>query len=175
MDSWSVRAAWQPSPSWSLQASRGDLESPEQLEPEVDTVRTTASAIYGLPLAGGHWQTTLAWGRNEPDPGPTTDSLLLESAATHGRHTLFGRAEHQENGELFGHGGGGSEGPGEEAAGGVFEVGKLSLGYLYDFLERGSLRVGAGAVGSLASIPGDLEALYGASPLSWMVFLRARI
>ncbi|HET9210944.1 MAG TPA: hypothetical protein VFR03_11130, partial [Thermoanaerobaculia bacterium] len=85
--------------------------------------------------------------------------------ATAGRHTLFGRVERQENDELLGHG----EGP-------VFTVGKLSVGYIYDFFHQENLRTGVGAVGSVARIPGDLRARYGrARPLSWMGFLRVRI
>jgi hypothetical protein len=165
MDSWSGRISWQPARDWSLQVSHGHLHSPEQLEPEVDADRTTASAMYNRPLAGGNWQTTLAWGRNVRHPGTTTDSYLLESAATAGRHTVFGRVERQENDELLGHG----EGP-------VFTVGKLSLGYIYDFLHQENLRTGVGALGSVARIPDGLRELYGRSrPLSWMGFLRVRI
>jgi len=163
LDSWSLRASWNPSPDWSLQVSRGFLNSPEQLEPEVDTERTTVSAIYNRPLATGNWQTTLAWGRNAKDPGETTNSLLLESAATRGRHTLFGRAERQENDELLGHG--------DE----VFDIGKLSLGYIYDVVHTGPLKGGVGLLGSLALVPDELEDVYGDSPVSWMAFVRARM
>jgi hypothetical protein len=163
MDSWSLRAAWNPSPDWSLQVSRGHLNSPEQLEPEVDIDRTTASAIYNRPLARGNWQTTFTWGRNAKDPGETTDSLLLESAVTLGRQTLFGRTERQENDELLGQG--------EE----VFTVGKISLGYIYDVYQRESSKGGIGLLGSLALVPSELEEVYGDSPLSWMAFLRVRI
>src|SRR5215218_8270623 len=58
MDSWSVRASWNPMPDWAFQVSRGHLKSPEQLEPESDVDRTTASAVYNRPLANGNWQTT---------------------------------------------------------------------------------------------------------------------
>jgi hypothetical protein len=167
MDSWSGRVSWQPGPDWSLQVSHGHLHSPEQLEPEVDADRTTASAMYNRPLADGNWQTTLAWGRNVRHPGTTTDSWLLESAATSGRHTVFGRVERQENDELFGHAEGSDQ---------VFTIGKLSLGYIYDFFHQENLRTGVGAVGSVARIPGGLQELYGGGrPLSWMAFLRVRI
>lgn len=163
LDSWSVRASWQPAPDWSFQVSRGHLVSPEQLEPEIDKDRTTASAIYNRPLKGGNWQTTLAWGRNASDPGETTDSFLLESAATlTPRHTVFGRFEHQENDELSGHGE-------------VFDVGKLSLGYVYDAVLRGPWKAGIGALGSVALIPSELESEYGETPVSWMVFARMRM
>jgi hypothetical protein len=164
MDSWSTRVSFNPAPHWAFQASYGRLHSPEQLEPEIDTDRTTLSAIYDRPLAQGHWQTTLAWGRNVRHPGTATDAWLLESAASQGRHTLFGRAERQVNDELFGHGA-------EE----TFKVGKVSLGYVYDVLSTESGKLGLGALGSLALIPGELEEEYGDTPVSWMGFLRARI
>ena len=162
MDSWSVRATWNPAPDWSFQISRGHLHSPEQLEPEIDTDRTTASAIYNRPLESGNWQTTFAWGRNRRDPGTTTDSFLLESAVTLGeRHTVFGRAEQQENDELIG----------EE----IVDVGKLSLGYIWDGLRAGSFRGGVGVLGSVAQVPRELEHDYSDAPFSWMAFLRAKI
>jgi hypothetical protein len=167
MDSWSARASFQPTKDWSLQVSRGHLHSPEQLAPEEDTDRTTASAMYNRPLGGGdgNWQTTFAWGRNVRHPGQATDSFLVESAATRGRQTLFGRAERQENDELL-----------LFDDGEVFQVGKLSLGYIYDVLRSDELRTGVGVLGSLSSIPRGLETAYGGStPVSWMAFLRVRM
>ncbi len=166
MDSWSARVSWQPAPDWSFQVSHGRLHSPEQLEPEIDADRTTASAMYNRPLADGNWQTTFAWGKNVRHPGTTTDSLLLESAVTAGKHTLFGRLERQENDELLGHG--------EDSE--VFTVGKLSLGYIHDVLHRDNWRTGVGILGSVALIPEELQGLYGgSSPVSWMGFLRVRM
>ncbi|HEX3127580.1 MAG TPA: hypothetical protein VH394_09625 [Thermoanaerobaculia bacterium] len=174
LDSWAVRASWQPAPDWSFQVSRGHLNSPEQLEAGIDKDRTTASAIYNRPLGDGNWQTTFAWGRNESDPGETTDSFLLESAATLAtRHTLFGRAERQENDELFGHGN--EEEDEEDHHGEVFTVGKISLGYVYDVLLRDAWKTGVGSLVSLALIPSELEDEYGETPVSWMVFLRTRM
>lgn len=173
LDSWSVRASWQPTPDWSLQVSRGHLNSPEQLEPEIDKDRTTASAIYNRPLGDGNWQTTFAWGRNANDPGETTDTFLLESAAAlTPRHTVFGRVERQENDELFGHG---EEEGGEDHHAEVFDVGKISLGYVYDALLGDAWKAGVGSLVSLALIPSELEHEYGETPVSWMVFLRTRM
>jgi hypothetical protein len=163
MDSWSARVSFNPAPEWALQASYGHLNSPEQLEPEVDTDRATLSAVYNRPLAGGNWQTTLAWGRNMRSPGGSTDAWLLESAVSHGRHTLFGRAERLQNDELMGH------------TGEVFTVGKVSLGYLYDVVATETFKTGVGLVGSVAQIPGALKDAYGDQPLSWMGFFRVRI
>jgi hypothetical protein len=60
LNSYSFRASYQPAPNWSLQASAGHLMSPEQLEPGVNTTRSTASVMYNRPLSAGNWQTTLA-------------------------------------------------------------------------------------------------------------------
>ncbi|HWM92860.1 MAG TPA: hypothetical protein VN493_19000 [Thermoanaerobaculia bacterium] len=174
MDSWSVRASWQPTVNWSFQVSHGFLQSPEQLEPEVDLDRTTASALYNQPLANGNWQTTLAWGRNAKSEGDPTDTWLLESAALFAeRHTLFGRVERQENDELFGHGDEGGENGHHQ--GEAFEVGKLSLGYTYDAILTDTWKAGVGLLGSLAFIPEELEHEYGERPVSWMAFLRMRM
>jgi hypothetical protein len=163
MDSWSVRATWNPTPDWSFQVSRGQLHSPEQLEPEIDVDRTTASAMLNRPLAGGDWQTTFAWGRNDRNPGRSTNSFMLESAVTLGeRNPVFGRAEQQANDEISGQGK-------------VFDVAKLSLGYIWDGVRIESFRGGLGLLGSVALVPRELRGDYGDSPLSWMAFLRVKI
>lgn len=180
MDSYSLRATYQPAPDWSFQASFGRLHSPEQLEPEIDTDRTTVSAIYNRPLPGGNWQTTLAWGRNSRDPGETTDALLLESAVSfEPHHTVFTRLERIENDELFGHGDGGGHHHEEDAAGpeagSVFDVREISLGYLYDAVVRDPWKLGVGVAGTVLLLPSGLDEVYGETPVSWMAFLRVRL
>jgi hypothetical protein len=163
MDSWSLRATWNPAPDWSFQVSRGHIHSPEQLEPEIDVDRTTASATLNRPLAEGNWQTTFAWGRNDRKPGRGTNSFLLESTVTLGdRNTLFGRVERQQNDEIT-------------PLGEVFNVGKLSLGYIWDGVRIESFRGGLGVLGSVALIPRKLRGDYGDTPVSWMAFLRVRV
>src|SRR5439155_6909463 len=80
LDSESARLSFNPGEEWSLQASYGDLHSPEELEPDVDVRRTTVSAIWNHAWDEANWQTTLAAGRNDKQPGDTSDALLLESA-----------------------------------------------------------------------------------------------
>lgn len=49
--------------NWSLRASWADVKSPEQLEPDEDQTKWSASAIYTVPFGdGGWWSTTAAWG-----------------------------------------------------------------------------------------------------------------
>ena len=42
-----------PSPHWSLQASWADVTSPEQLSPDEDQEKWSASAIYTRPIGEG--------------------------------------------------------------------------------------------------------------------------
>lgn len=165
--SYSGRVTYNPTSNWSMQVSHGYLKSPEQLEPDVDQRRTTASATYNLPFDNNNWQTTLAWGRNNNKPGHDLDAFLLESAIRlNGNHTIFGRAEHAEKNELF------DSGPLE---GEVFKVDKFSLGYVYDLPVADHLKVGVGGLGSVYSIPDKLDSSYGNNPASFMLFARVKL
>jgi len=170
-DSWSARLTFNPSSNWSLQASYGDLESPEQISPEVGVKRTSVSALHQAEVAGMKWGTTLAWGRNDKSghgERRKLDGWLLESALeVSPRHTVFGRAERVENDELFDH-----DDPLHDR---VFAVKKLSVGYLFDFGRTGPLRWSVGALGSAFSIPAEMKPAYGNRPAGFMVFLQARL
>jgi len=172
LDSYAARLSWQPLPDWSFQVSSGRLRSPEQLEPEVDTTRTTASAVYNQRLANaGNFQTTLAWGRNAKSSGHTLDAFLFEAAVSPtDRQTAFVRLEHVAEDELF------AREPASPLAGRVFQVAKLGLGYVRDLLTGGpgGLRLGLGAMADVSFIPAALEPAYGTTPLSYLLFLRLR-
>ncbi len=165
LDSASARLSWNPTRQWALQVSHGRLKSPEELHPDVDLDRTTASAIY---QAGGT-QTTLAWGRNTPrgsGHGHATSTYLLESAWRTSDHTFFARAEHAEKNELFV--------AADPRADETFRVGKLTLGYVYDLPNEGHYKVGFGGLVSRYRLPAELKDVYG-NPTSFMVFARVRI
>ena len=135
LDSHSFRVSSNPTRSWALQASYGRLNSPEQLEPDVDVDRTTASAIYATGWSAGHWETTLAWGRNRSRPGPTLDAIALESAVqVRETHTLFARAERGREERAV------SGGPRDPEAdprdGRVFDVGPGERGISLRLLEK---------------------------------------
>jgi hypothetical protein len=166
LDSFSGRVQYNPSPQWSLQASVGHLHSPEELEPDVNTWRSTASVSYNRPRANGAWQTTVAWGRNDRTDQEAQDAFLLESAVRTGRHTMFGRAEHVAKDELF------EEDP---LAHEIFRVSRLSVGYLIDVIRARHLAGGVGGLVSFIGIPDNLSAAYGGRPASFMVFARAQI
>jgi hypothetical protein len=167
LDSASVRLSYNPTSNWALQVSRGRVKSPEELHPDVDIDRTTASAIYHRAFGSATTQTTLAWGRNSPNHGDATNTFLLESAARFARtHTFFARAEHADKNELFVES--------DPRAGEKFHVGKLSLGYVYDFPRQGHYAVGIGGLVSRYSLPAELDSIYG-NPTSFMLFARVKI
>jgi hypothetical protein len=166
LDSGSARLTWNATSNWSAQVSYGYLKSPEQLEPNVDQHRLTASATYNLPLAHGNWQTTFAWGRDVDDPGHTLDGLLLETAATWHQHTVFARVENVQKDELFQ--------PPSPLAGDVFRVSELTLGYVYDVPIWDHLAAGIGAEGTVDFVPSSIEPYYGPNPVSFMAFLRLK-
>lgn len=167
LNSASARLSLNPSPAWAFQISYGFIKSPEALEPGVDQRRITASAIYNRPLGNRNWQTTLAWGRNDLDPGPSLNAVLLESAVTFGPHTVFARGEIAEKNELFE--------PPSPLAHRTFTVGTASLGYIYDIPVGRHASLGFGALGSLYALPAAIRPAYGSGPASWMTFVRLKL
>jgi hypothetical protein len=167
LDSYSGRLSFNPTRDWSFQVSYGFIRSPEQLEPEVDQHRITASTTYNRPLNGGNWQTTLAWGRNLNAPGRSLDGWLVESALNLGRHTVFARAETVQKDELFE--------PPDPLAGQVFRVSELTLGYVYDIPLARHLALGFGATGTVNLVPAAIRPAYGEAPTGWMPFVRLKL
>jgi hypothetical protein len=171
-DSWSVRATWNPTANLSMQLSHGYLHSPEQLRPAENVRRTTASVTWNLPLGRERlWQSTFAWGRNDPsglDYGRRSDAYLAETALQLHRNTLFGRVENVDKDELF------DDDPASPLAGRAFNVTKLSLG-AYHAIPLGKIAADLGGLVSKYDLPGALHAAYDADPTSFMLFLRLRI
>ena len=166
LDSTALRASFNPTPELSIQASWARLVSPEQLEPDENQTRWSASAIYTRRLgAGSWWSTTLAWGRRSSGH-EQLDAGLLESALGLGPWTLFGRAEVTQNNELLSVGG--HHGP-------VFDVGKVSLGAIRDFRLGQHMKFGIGALAAFNFVPAQLEALYAGQPKGAMAFVRLKM
>lgn len=171
LDSASARLSWNPTPNWALQVSHGYIESPEQLEPDANVHRTTASASYHLPF-GEHnahqWQTTLAWGLNQDNEGHDENAWLLESSVKlEDRHTFFARVEYAKKHELFD--------DTSPLAGEGFTVGKYSLGFVEDVWKKNHVALGIGGVGSLYDLPGEIKPAYGDTPFSYMIFTRVKL
>lgn len=174
LDSISVRASWNPSPTLSLQASWARLKSPEQLEPDEDQERWSASAIWTRPIgAAGYVSATAAWGRKtqieaDGNRGPDLDAYLLEAAVKpDDRWTVFARAERIDTDELL-------SSPGV-AHGPVLTVGKDTVGAIHDLRLARDVRLGLGGLFARSFTPGGLDPAYGGNRSSGMVFVRVKI
>ena len=169
LDSWAVRGSWNPAPEWSLQVSYADVSAPEQLEPDEDETKWSASAIHARRIgADGWWSSTLAWGRKTNDHGESKDAWLGETAfSPDDRWTVFGRAERIETNELV-PGIGGGHGP-------LYTVAKVSAGVIHDWQIADNVRFGLGAQYSVNRVPDALEPIYGGDPDGGTIFLRLKI
>jgi hypothetical protein len=169
LDSWSLRAFWNPTANLSMQLSHGFLHSPEQLHPEDDERRTTASLSHNLPLGNGtNIASTIAWSLKDGHEHKLNGVLAETGLRIRDRHLLFGRAEFAEEAELFHHG---------AYEGEVFDVAKLSLGYAYELpLGTGPFRLAFGGLASAYAYPDRLAAVYGDKGVkSAMLFARIRL
>jgi hypothetical protein len=173
LDSFSARLSWNPIRELSLQVSWGRLHSPEQLAPNVDEDRFTASATYTQPFAENNvWSSTVAWGRKINNPGNTLDAFLVESEVIFKQtYTLFMRAERVAEDELL-------DLPMPQTLDNpapIFTVTKVTVGGIYDFPVADHLKLGLGGLVSKYGVPGDLKPVYGSDPLSYMLFFRLKL
>jgi hypothetical protein len=169
LDSFSGRLTWNPIRELSVQVSWGHLHSPEQLMPNVNEDRLTASAIYTQPFGDGNfWSTTAAWGRKMPQPGEALDGYLLETEVIlKNGYTLFGRAERLAETELQ------EDVP--ALTGRVMMVNKITIGGIYDFYRIEHFKAGIGALVSKYWLPSELQPLYSSDPTSGMIFARVKV
>jgi hypothetical protein len=169
-DSYSGRISWNPIQNLALQVSHGYIKSPEAIEPDVKQHRTTASAIYNLPL--GHdtnWSNSFVWGQNNNTGEGKTQSFLLESDYQRGRDTVYARWERVEK-------------SGHELAlqdvdlAKVFAVNAATLGYVRDLSHGNGIDVGLGGQFTLNFWPSGLDRYYGTDGVGYgfQVFLRIR-
>jgi hypothetical protein len=93
---------------------------------------------------------------NQNQPGRCLNGALLESAVEiRNQHVIFGRAEYVAKDELF-------------LNRKVYNVGKVDLGYMYEFPLIPYTLWGLGVVGSASFVPHG-------TPLSYMAFLRIEL
>ncbi len=167
LDSTAVRLSWNPTDTLSLQASWAKVTSPEQLEPDDNQTKWSASAIYTRPVGdGGWWSTTAAWGRRSSDHADL-DAYVLESALKpNAAWTLFARAERTDNNELVSDHG--HHGP-------TYTVGKASVGAVRDWRLSAGATLGLGGLYAVNLVPGALDRAYGGDPTGAMVFVRLKV
>jgi hypothetical protein len=170
LDSASARLTITPTDRLSMQASFGYLTKPEKLEPG-DQKRWTASASY----TRGAWASSIIWGRVYKESHDiNVDAYLAESTFRWGRNTFAGRLENAEKDELFPHfhRTGRVDRPALPVP--VFRIKSATVGYTFDFLIRGPLRLGAGGNYTWYRFPAVLNGFYGERPRARMLLVRAR-
>ncbi|MEQ1550993.1 MAG: hypothetical protein ABL922_07130 [Sphingorhabdus sp.] len=162
-DSWSVRATWNPTPNWAVQASTGRLKQPESLHPGEDEQRTTASVHYAN---GSGLSAMLAFSAKDRKPGETLTAWLAEANWNiDDHHTIFGRFENVKNDELFPE----HTDPLHDIP---FRVSKFQAGYAYRLPLGEQFNLALGGTVSAFAKPDALDAAYGENPMGYTLFAR---
>ncbi|MBP6029914.1 MAG: hypothetical protein KA533_00640 [Sphingobium sp.] len=163
LDSWSIRASWNPTPRWSAQVSHGFLKQPERTHGGENEHRTTASVHY----ADGRLSAMAAFSAKNRDPGDTLTAWIAEANyALTDRHTLFARVENVKNDELFPD----HHDPLHDRP---FRVTKLQAGYAWTTpLGDSPFRLALGGSANAYLKPDALNAAYGRHPWGYTVFTR---
>ena len=162
LDSWSVRATWNPSPEFALQASTGFLKQPEAAHSGENEQRTTVSVHYanhdGLSAMVGY-------AVKHRLPGPALDAFLAEANWDIDRHnSFFGRIENVNNDELF-------SDPASAFHDREFRVTKFQAGYARRY-QIGPIELAAGGSVSAFAKPALLDTAYGRHPMGYTGFVR---
>lgn len=165
-DSYSYRLTVNPIRSISMQVSRAFIKSSEELKPDEDIKRTTASVTHIVSLQGeNHFlTTTAAWGYNDSDDHQE-NSLLVESNLQLDRFALYGRYENvqKSSGEL---------GLDQFPENSIWKINALTLGANYTVLRQFKTNFSLGAQGTISAGPESLNAIYGNNPISFEVYMR---
>ena len=159
-DSTAVRLSWNPSANWSLQTSWGYLKSPEQLEPDLNENRFTASATYVKPLGNqSSFAATVAWGLKKESDGTNLNGLLAEAEYKPADlWTIFARAEWEQNNEL-------------STTGDIEDASAITIGGIRDFRMAEHWKFGIGALYAFDFAP-HVTPSYGGNPHGTMAFVR---
>ncbi|MEO8869215.1 MAG: hypothetical protein ABI357_00135 [Granulicella sp.] len=174
MDSWSTRLTIQPGQNWSGQYSYARLKSPEQLFPDENQERMSASVMYNRPFKAGNLASTALWGRTRSlTDGGKENSYLLESTLRFAEQNHVwtrienaGRSNELLNGEN-------PLPPGFEESP-LTHVQAYTFGYDRDFAVVPHLASALGAQVTAYGVGKPLQATYGTDPVSVVFFLRLR-
>ena len=167
-DSWSGRLSYNPSPNWALQVSHGFIKSPEALHPDEDINRTTASAIYSLPLMNnGTFNAAAVWGVNKTAGHDGENAFLIEGSWRKNKLALHSRYEGVQKSveelvldeNIYGH----------DA---VFPVNAFTVGFNYDLLNIGPSLLAGGSQLTFYHADEKLNSLYGKNPMAFEGYLR---
>lgn len=165
LNSYSARLSWNPAPEWSAQISGGYLKSPEELHPDENLHRYTASLSHGYKMGeNSHLATSLGWGVNVAG-GHSSNAMFAESAWSQRGLTVFGRIETVEK-------------TGEELdlapEHAKWTVTQISLGASQSVTPGRPYDMAVGATATYSLAPQTLRSIYGEHPIGWWLFVRVR-
>jgi len=165
-DSYSYRINANPNQNFSLQFSQGFIKSPEELFPDENIIRTTASVIHTKLFKHGKFiATSLVWGMNHSTEGDILHSLLLESnlklapIAIYMHYEFVQKDAHEL--QLL-----------EYADNSIFNIYAFTLGLNRILFTQFRTDVSAGVQGTVNFPDKSLEYIYGNHPLAFEIYLR---
>ncbi|HEY4336181.1 MAG TPA: hypothetical protein VGM89_09795 [Puia sp.] len=167
-DSWSGRLSLNPDSHWALQVSHGYIKSPEELRPEEDVHRTTASATFVQRWGKNDYlAATGLWGLNKTAGQDASNAALLEATLRVSRWAIYTRYERVEKSV--------EEMSLSEAVYGSadrqFGVSAVTLGAAYDLFRIGKLVVAGGGQATVNKPPPVLQGMYGKTPVGGELYL----
>ncbi|MES2219622.1 MAG: hypothetical protein V4587_01490 [Acidobacteriota bacterium] len=174
IDSWSTRFTVQPGQNWSAQYSYGRITSPEELFPNENQARTTASVMYNRPFKAGNLASTILWGRTRsiPDNGKENRYLLEATLNFLRRNYVWTRMENagRSNELLIGE----NPLPPGFAESPLTHVQAYTFGYDRDFNVVPHLASAIGSQFTVYGVGAPLQPIYGSNPIGVNIFLRLR-
>lgn len=174
IDSWSTRVTVNPAANWSLEYSVAQLHSPEELSPEEDVRRMTASVMYNRRLHRGNWATLALWGRNQGlQERNIGNAYLLESTLRFlDKNNLWTRIENADRtNELLLTNGAVPPGFAERY---FARVQAYTAGYDREIAKASHMSTALGGQITLYGVPAALQSDYGRHPFGVAMFLRVR-
>jgi len=174
IDSWSARLTVQPGQNWSGQYSYGRLTSPEQLFPNENQARTTASIMYNRPFKAGNLASTAVWGRTRsiPDNGKENSYLLEATVQFLKRNYAWTRMENagRSNELLIGE----NPLPPGFVESPLTHVQAYTFGYDREFNFVPHLASAIGSQFTVYGVGAPLQPIYGTDPIGVNIFVRLR-
>ncbi len=168
-DSYSWRFSFNPSKAWALQVSQAFIKSPEDLHPDENVRRYTASALYATPVTkkGNFFSGSLVWGMNGSTGHHNENSFLAEGTQQLEKQAIYGRYEFVQKS---------AEELNLESAYGerTFDIHKLTLGTNRQLLTLGKWELLGGLQSSINVAPPSLQGLYGKTPMSGQIYIEIR-
>jgi hypothetical protein len=169
LDSVSGRVWYRPNDTWELQASTGHLVNPEQLE-RGNVERSTVSASWARQSGMSIASVTAGYGRNDTDHG-ARNAAFVEGSRHAGMNTIYGRFEALQvetallQTDMI------VTGPAADVKSPVVA---FTVGGVRDLLAWRRFEGGVGADVSVYGVPGALQTMYSAHPVSFQLFFRLR-